>query len=199
MAKHLEYFNQLYDQNDDPWSYAERWYEHRKRAICLSLLLHDHYKNALELGCSNGIFSQQLAERCQHLVCIDANERAVSLAQQRLNAADHVTILQKQLPDDFPEDQYDLIVISEIGYYLSKDELLKLIDLCQINLTENAVILLCHWRYPIDGFELNGEKVHSLFKQEMRLSHYLNLSDADFIIDIWTKNNKSLAQQEGLL
>ncbi|MBK0064108.1 MULTISPECIES: class I SAM-dependent methyltransferase [unclassified Acinetobacter] len=199
MAKHLEYFNQLYEQNDDPWSYADRWYEHRKRAICLSLLLHDQYKKGLELGCSNGIFSQQLAERCQHLVCIDANERAVYLAQQRLSSAAHVKILQKQLPDNFPEDHYDLIVISEIGYYLTRNELLKLIDLCQRNLTDNGMILLCHWRYPIEGFELNGETVHSLFKQEMKLGHYLRLNDKDFLIDVWTKHNNSLADQEGLV
>lgn len=199
MAKHLEYFNQLYEQNDDPWSYADRWYEHRKRAICLSLLLYDQYEKVLELGCSNGIFSQELAERCQNLLCIDANERAVYLAQQRLSSATHVKVLQKQLPDNFPEDHYDLIVISEIGYYLTRNELLKLIDLCQKNLTDNGMILLCHWRYPIEGFELNGEKVHSLFKQEMKLGHYLSLSDKDFLIDVWTKHNNSLADQEGLI
>ncbi|WP_130804012.1 SAM-dependent methyltransferase [Acinetobacter ihumii] len=199
MAKHVEYFNQLYEKNDDPWSYVDRWYEYRKRAICLSLLLHDQYHKGLELGCANGVFSQQLAERCQHLVCVDANERAVYLAQQRLSTADHVKVLQKQLPDDFPEDAYDLIVISEIGYYLTQKELLQLIDLSTKNLTENGTVLLCHWRYPIDGFELNGENVHALFRQKMHLSHYLSLSDRDFLIDIWTRQNKSLADQEGLI
>lgn len=199
MAESLEYFEQLYQHNDDPWSYANRWYEQRKRNICLSLLTQPHYQNALELGCSNGIFSQQLAERCQALHCVDANARAVELAKKRLASHAHVKVLQHVLPHEFPQHQYDLIVISEIAYYLTQAELLKLIALSEQYLSEQGSLLICHWRYDIDGFELNGEMVHQHFKQHLPLPHYLTVNDPDFLVDLWTKTSESLAQQEGLI
>ena len=33
-----DYFDQLYQDNDDPWHYQQRWYEQRKRQLCLAAL-----------------------------------------------------------------------------------------------------------------------------------------------------------------
>ena len=56
------YFAQIYADSSDPWQYEKRWYEVRKRAICLSLLPYPHFAKAIELGCSNGVFSEQKSE-----------------------------------------------------------------------------------------------------------------------------------------
>ena len=33
-----DYFDQLYQDNDDTWHYQQRWYEQRKRQLCLAAL-----------------------------------------------------------------------------------------------------------------------------------------------------------------
>ncbi|WP_227504143.1 methyltransferase domain-containing protein [Acinetobacter sp. HR7] len=47
----------------------------------------------MEIGCSNGVLSSELAKRCEHLICMDANPTAIQLANQRLTH-DHVTVVQ---------------------------------------------------------------------------------------------------------
>lgn len=199
MKNKLQYFDELYHHNDDPWDYQNRWYEERKRNICLALLLKPHYQNVLEVGCSNGIFSAQLAQRSKKLLCVDANRKAIELAKAKLHHLNHVEVRQNIVPDQFPQDLFDLIVVGEILYYLNHDELSKLIEKIHSSLTSDGMILCCHWRYPIENFPLNGDLVHTLFRENLDLHHYLSLNDPDFIVDVWTKQTQTLAGKEGLI
>lgn len=193
-----EYFDALY-QHDDPWSYDVRWYEARKRQICLALLPKKRYAHVLELGCGNGVLTQLLAQRCDQLIAVDANAKAVTLAQARLIHDPHVTVQQCCLPEQYVEGKFDLILVSEIAYYLEPAELCTLIGLIQSSLTDDGMLLCCHWRYDIEGFELNGEKVHTLFAEQLDLHRALHLNDQDFVIDLWQKQSASLAKCEGLI
>lgn len=199
----FDYFDQLYTNNPDPWHYQTRWYEQRKRAISLAVLPNPHYAIAIELGCSNGVFSESLAKRCDSLLCLDGNDKAVSLAKQRLNNLPHVTVQQAMIPQDLPQQSFDLIVIGEILYYLTESEIQAVITWVKRQLSENGTLLCCHWRYPIDGFEQNGVTVHQLlpakFNKNSGFFSQVALDDADFLLNIWQKNPKSVAQQEGLI
>lgn len=199
MVKQPDYFDEIYKNSDDPWKYEQRWYEQRKRQICLALLLKPKYAWVLEIGCSNGIFSQYLAHRSQQLLCLDANFKAVQLAQARLKDSPHVKVVQRRIPEQFPAGVFDLIIISEIMYYLNPEELSRLIKKAENSLTADGIVLCCHWRYPIDGFTLTGEKVHHLLRQQFSLHHYLNLNDPDFMVDVWSKDSNTLANKEGLI
>ncbi len=199
MINQTDYFDELYKNNDDPWGYEQRWYEQRKRQICLSLLLKSQYDNVLEIGCSNGVFSEQLARRAKHLTSLDANAKAIQLAQKRLDSLSHVQVIQQRIPEQFPAGSFDLIVISEIMYYLQQPELTELIHKVENSLTPQGMVLCCHWRYPIEGFALKGEEVHQVLRQQFSLNHYLNLNDPDFIVDLWSKDSITLAAKEGLL
>lgn len=196
---HSEYFNKMYHRDDDPWGYNQLWYEQRKKQICLAVLTQPRYGLVLEMGCSNGHLSEHLAQRADQLICMDVSDQAVQLATQRLQVYSHVEVQNKKLPEAFPEHRFDLIVISEVAYYLSMTELNQLIECLKTHLSENGEILCCHWRYAIDHFELDAEKVHHQFKKNLSLKHYLSLNDSDFMIDLWTINESSLAQQEGLI
>lgn len=195
----MEYFDVLYAQNDDPWDYENRWYEERKRNICLAVLLKPMYQNVLEIGCSNGTFSRHLALRSKRLLCIDGNEKACDLAKLKLNDFNHVEVLQNVIPEQFPDEKFDLIVIGEVLYYLNYDELIQLIEKIHQSLNKDGMILSCHWRYPIDEFLLNGDAVHQVLTENLKLNHYLSLKDPDFIVDLWTMDTLTLANQEGLI
>ncbi|BFM03469.1 class I SAM-dependent methyltransferase [Psychrobacter alimentarius] len=231
------YFDALYSDNTDPWHYQTRWYEKRKRDMCLAVLPQNQYDNAIELGCGNGVFSELLARRCQALVSIDGNQQAVALAKQRLANSFHVKVIQGVIPrtlstlsnilldayplaDDSPTHQspFDLIVISEILYYLSPADIDTVITWIQQNLAIGGTLLCCHWRYPIDGFEMTGETVHqrlyqafdltnavssnkalSAKKQQVGFSHQSKLVDTDFLLDVWQNASTSVAMQENLI
>jgi len=192
------YFEDLYRHNSDPWGYDAHWYEARKRQICLALLTKPHYPKVLEVGCSNGHLSFHLAQRAEQLVCIDVSESAVRLASERLKELEHVVVENRKIPEDYSIQKYDLILISEMAYYLSKDELHEFIEKLKHSLNDEGEILCCHWRHEIQDFELNAEQVHQAFQQHFPFHHYLSLNDPDFMIDLWTANTSSLAQQEKL-
>ena len=231
------YFDELYNGNIDPWHYQTRWYEKRKRDICLALLPQAHYSNAIELGCGNGVFSELLANRCQNLVSVDGNNQAVQLAKQRLASKPQVKVVQAIIPDAlltfkplFAKDSllldnelldnelitqptFDLIVISEILYYLSAVDIDKVITWIGQSLSSNGTLLCCHWRYPIDGFVMTGETVHqrlhqafspvnaakNLNSQLKAFSHQSQIVDKDFLLDVWLNSTDSIARQENLV
>jgi len=192
------YFEDLYRHNSDPWGYDAHWYEARKRQICLALLTKPRYPKVLEVGCSNGHLSFHLAQRAEQLVCIDVSESAVRLASERLKELEHVVVENRKIPEDYSIQKFDLILISEMAYYLSKDELHEFIEKLKHSLNDDGEILCCHWRHEIQDFELNAEQVHQAFQQHFPFHHYLSLNDPDFMIDLWTANTSSLAQQEKL-
>lgn len=198
-----DYFDQLYQDNDDPWHYQQRWYEQRKRQLCLAALPQAQFQRVLEIGCSNGIFSELLAPRCQQLICVDAHRRAVELAQARLARFAHVQVRQQRVPETHLELEngglFDLIILSEVAYYLRPAELVQLMQQLQQCLSADGTLLACHWRYPIAGFELNGDQVHACLRQQLALHHYLQMNDPDFLLDLWTQDAQSVAAREGLI
>ncbi|KJH64819.1 methyltransferase [Acinetobacter calcoaceticus] len=192
------YFEDLYRHNSDPWGYDSHWYEARKRQICLALLTKPRYPKVLEVGCSNGHLSIHLAQRAEQLWCIDVSECAVQLASERLQEFEHVVVENRKIPEDYSIQKFDLILISEMAYYLSANELHQFIEMLKHSLNDDGEILCCHWRHEIQDFELNAEQVHQAFQQHFPFHHYLSLNDPDFMIDVWTANTSSLAQQEKL-
>lgn len=245
------YFDALYCDNTDPWQYQTRWYEQRKRDICLAVLPKANYQNAIELGCGNGVFSERLAQRCQLQISIDGNAQAVQLARQRLAAVPHIKVIQGIIPsvlsqleqtileayptfdasanasteanangkantncDDvndttFLQSTYDLIVISEILYYLSAADIDSVIAWSQEHLAAGGTLLCCHWRYAIDGFDMTGESVHERLQRaflaannaqnQSHFTHQSKLIDSDFLLDVWQKSPNSIAKQENLV
>ena len=49
------YFDELFQGNDDPWAFKQRWYERRKRALTLAALPRERYASVFEPGCANEI------------------------------------------------------------------------------------------------------------------------------------------------
>ena len=198
------YFDALYSDNSDPWQYKTRWYEKRKRDMCLAVLPKAQYDNAIELGCGNGVFSALLAPRCHALLSVDCNKQAIQLAKQRLAESSHVRVLQGVIPDSLPtaKTTFDLIVISEILYYLSPNDIDTVIFWIKQNLAIGGTLLCCHWRYVIDGFAMTGETVHQRLHQAFNhspLTHQSQIIDSDFLLDVWQYSPNSVAMQENLV
>ncbi|WP_299058307.1 bifunctional PIG-L family deacetylase/class I SAM-dependent methyltransferase [uncultured Nocardioides sp.] len=149
----------------DPWGVDRRFYERRKRALLLAALPREGFRRGAELGCSTGALGADLAARCDVLDLLDASPVAVAAARERLAGREAVTIREARLPDGWPDDVdgLDLVVVSEVGYFLSPVALERLVDVVAARLREDGVVVLCHWRHPVHGWVLDAAAVHAAF------------------------------------
>lgn len=198
MSVATPYFDQLFAGNDDPWAFRQRWYERRKRALTLAVLTRPRYASIFEPGCANGELSAELAPRCDRLVCCDTASAAVALATSRLFGFPHAHVQQSRLPEQWPSGSFELIVLSELCYYLDADDLSRLID-CALNaLTADGQLLACHWRPPIEGCPQTAEQVHALLQQRLGMPPVVQYHDSDFLLDLWSRDGTTVATHEGL-
>ena len=198
MSVATPYFDRLFAGNDDPWAFRQRWYERRKRALTLALLTRPRYASIFEPGCANGELSAELAPRCDRLLCCDTAAAAVSLARKRLLGFPHAQVRQSRLPEQWPEGQFDLIVLSELCYYLDADDLGRLITRALSALSADGQVLACHWRAPIEGCPQTTEQVHALLGQRLGMTRLAGHHDPDFLLDLWSRDGTSVAHLEGL-
>ncbi|WP_248739558.1 class I SAM-dependent DNA methyltransferase [Pseudomonas sp. MWU12-2029] len=198
MSVENRYFEGLFAGNNDPWGFRQRWYEQRKRLVTLAALPRPHYRAIFEPGCANGELSAALAERCDRLVCCDTSTAAVNLARARLSLFDHTEVRHGRLPGDWPEEKFDLIVFSEIGYYLDRQDLTEVIRHVSDSLTADGQLLACHWRPPIEGCPLNARQVHDLIHEHLHLPRLVLHQEADFLLEVWSREPRSVAALEGL-
>lgn len=158
-----EYFSRLYEESQDPWDFQSSSYEAAKYEASLRALPREKYENALEIGCSIGVFTAKLASRCARLLAVDISERAVENARERCRAFSNVHFEVTSLPETYPDDLFDLTVLSEVGYYLTPAALSKLANEISMHAVSRGHLLLVHWLAPVPGFELRGDDVHAHF------------------------------------
>ncbi|MGN8132852.1 PIG-L family deacetylase [Paenarthrobacter sp. 22069] len=176
-------FDAVHNGAADPWNYAGSWYERRKRALTLAALPAESYGRGLEVGCSIGALTAALADRCRDLLAVDASGAAVRRARHLLAGRPGVQVEQRVLPGSWPDGSFDLVVVSEVGYYLSPDELAQLWDRIEASVHPGGALLLCHWRHPIAGWELDGDTVHALARQRLGWRSAGLYQERDFVVE----------------
>jgi SAM-dependent methyltransferase len=196
-----EYFDSLFEHDDDPWLFKSRWYESRKRALTLACLPQARYASGYEPGCANGELSATLAARCDHLLVTDGSAIAVAMASARLAECNNVTVRIAWVPEQWPTETFDLIVLSEFGFYLNALSLQGVAEQAVKSLRHGGTIVACHWRRPIAGCEFNGDEVHRLLFEVMSqltaLTQVCQLLEPDMRLDVWSVDPRSVAQREG--
>ena len=188
-------FDAIHAKAEDPWNYLSSWYEQRKRALTLAALPKERYSSALEVGCSIGALTADLAPRCTGILAVDASGTAVRSASDRLASSPGVRVRQLTLPDPWPEGVFDLVVVSEVGYYLASDELAVLLERIEASVEPGGTLLLCHWRHPVDGWELDGDAVHAMARERLRWRTASVYQERDFILEVLLKPEASPAGQ----
>jgi SAM-dependent methyltransferase len=151
-------FDRMYDDGDDPWGFTTSAYEARKRRITVASLPRDRYASGFEPGCSNGLLSLALAARCDGLLACDLSPRAIELARTRVGTRESVRFEQREVPSSWPDGQFDLIVVSELAYFLTLDELV--VQQIAQTLQPGGDLIAVHWLGRIDGHPLDARAVH---------------------------------------
>ena len=192
------YFEALFTASADPWCFAERWYEQRKRALTLACLPAQRYKSGYEPGCANGELSAALATRCDRLLVSDGAQAAVEIAKKRLLGFANTEVLQAWVPDEWPDGTFDLIVLSEFLFYLNLDAVERVMEKVQFSLRPHGTVLACHWRHPVPGSLVPGDLAHELLSRHIELPKICSVMEPDFLIDVWS-SQPSVATAEGFV
>lgn len=197
----VEFFDDLSIAEHGPWRVRERWYEQRKRSLVLAALPRSHYINGLDLGCGVGVLSAQMAARCRcdRLTAVDASGAAIALARFYLSEQRNVALQHVAIPAQWPAGRFDLIVLSEAGYYLDRQSLSAVADRISESLDADGTLLLCHWRHPVDGAELSALAIHAALARRAHLSRLSRVDDEDFLLDVFERNPRSIAAREGIV
>ena len=198
MTIEKEAFEEMFEASDDPWAFRTRWYEERKRQLTLACLPSRRYARGYEPGCANGELSAALATRCDRLLVSDGAAAAIVLARQRLASLAHVEVTRLSTPVEWPAGFFDLVVLSELGYCLPSTMLLRLADNAARSLAEQGVIVACHWREAISGCELAGDAVHQVLADRLEMVRLAHHTEADFVIDVWSMDGRSVARRESV-
>ena len=157
-----DYFDRLYAARRDPWEFETNPYEAAKYQATLAALPRPHYDSALELGCSIGVLTQQLAARCARLLAVDISETALAQARARCRDLSQVRFEQRDVAIDFPPGQFDLILLSEIAYYFSLTDLEIFRARVAKSLTPGGHLLLVHFT-GVTNYPLTADTVHEFF------------------------------------
>lgn len=151
------FFDDLYRGDPDPWRFATSAYERDKYDDTLAMLSHQRYDVALEVGCSIGVFTRELAARCGRLVAVEPSAPALAQARETCAGLDNIAFGSDSLPHAMPEGRFDLIVLSEVIYYLAVADAEAACRMCCEALAPGGEIVLCHWLgetdYPLTGDE----------------------------------------------
>jgi ubiquinone/menaquinone biosynthesis C-methylase UbiE len=189
------YFDRMYAADPDPWGFETRWYERRKYNLTLAALPSPRFARGLEIGCSIGVLTTALAGRCDSLVALDPSPVALSAARARVPSS--VRLVQGSAPGDWPAGTYDLMVFSEVCYYLDRVDLERLLDLVDRDLAAGGSVVACHWRHPVNDYPLTGDQVHTALARWPRLSR---IEEEDFLLHVYAPGGAvSVARREGLV
>ncbi len=181
------YFEDMYRQDPDPWNFETSDYEALKYQTTIDCLSKARYANALEIGGSIGVLTALLARRCESLLSIDVSETAQEKAIARCQDLPQVRFKIASVPQDYPEEMFDLILLSEVGYYLSWNDLQKTQQLTLEHLNVGGHLLLVHWTLYAKDYPLTGDEVHDSFLQLDRLKHLEGLRKERYRLDLFER------------
>jgi cyclopropane fatty-acyl-phospholipid synthase-like methyltransferase len=180
-------FEARYRADPDPWGYLESGYERRKHAATLAACGPGPFACALELGGSIGVFSAMLAPRCERLMTIDLAPTAVWNARTRLASYPQARAILGAIPKDLPERPFDLVVASEILYYLSDDDLDATLALLERTMVDGALPVAVHWRPSGPERPRNAEQSHAALAGQPWLSQVRSAGTDDYRLDVFSR------------
>lgn len=178
------YFESMYAGDDDPWGFDTRNFERRKYDLTIAALARRRYRAAYEPGCANGALTERLAKRCDRVVACDIVEGAVERARVRLATTDGVDVRSARFPHDWPDEPFDLVVWSEVAYYLD-DELLDVaIEAARRHLDGDGELVVVNYT-GATNYPLTADEVDDRIDRSGAFRRRCSLRDEWFRLDTW--------------
>jgi SAM-dependent methyltransferase len=179
-----EHFIGLYLAKTDPWDVATSWHNRRKYAVTMASLPRERYRSAYEPGCSIGLLTRMLAERCDEILAVDCVDEAVESARAEVRDFPHVRVENAMLPAGLPDATFDLIVLGDLLYYLSAEDLEATLDGLVQRLEPDGDLVSVHFRDQQTGGNHDGLNVHAALAARPGLERRIHHEDDWFLLDV---------------
>jgi protein-L-isoaspartate O-methyltransferase len=177
-------FEARYVASEDPWGYLTSPYEQEKYADTLRACGPGPFAHALELGGSIGVFSALLAPRCEQLETIDLAPTAVAAARKRLARFPQATARVGTIPDDLPDGTFDLVLASEVLYYLPTDGLAPTLAALHKRMISGARLVAVHWTPAGPERPFDADSVHGALRACDWLQSVESARRSDYLLDV---------------
>ena len=69
--------------------------------------------------------------------------------------------MRHSLDEPWPKGDFDLVVFSEVGYYLHAETLRSLLDREHSRLN-GATVVAAHWRHPVEDYPISGDHTNQI-------------------------------------
>ncbi|MCK5932687.1 MAG: bifunctional PIG-L family deacetylase/class I SAM-dependent methyltransferase [Fulvimarina manganoxydans] len=157
------HFAALYADGGDPWHVRSSRYEAAKRADNCDQLKGRTYRAGLDIGCGEGHLSRALIESGIALGVTGIDREGAIVERASAVHADlaSLTFRSGSLPDDLPDGPFDLVVMSEVLYFLDEQGLSALATKVEKRLAPGADLLIVSYRGET-GTPLSGRQSHDL-------------------------------------
>lgn len=175
-------FERRYRLEGDPWGYRSSDYERAKYDATLHACGTGQFECALELGGSIGVFSALLAPRCRALTTVDFSPTAVRAARAQLVDHRHVRPILGEIPGAIPDGSYDLVVASEILYYLPPHALTATLERLEQVLATDGRLVAVHWRPSGPERPHTATAVHDRLRAQPWLREVHDGSTDDYLL-----------------
>ncbi|MDT0631490.1 SAM-dependent methyltransferase [Rubrivirga sp. S365] len=193
------YFERLYEGDPDPWAFETSPYEAAKYEATLDALPRARYASAFEVGCANGVLTERLADRCDRVLAVDVAEAALAQARRRCAGRGGVEIRRMAVPGEWPDERsaevdrpFDLVLVSEVGYYLAPPDLDRLRARCAASVGRGGHLVLVHWTGETD-YPLSGDDVHDAFLADPAWRPLRAGRTADYRLDVLERGEQGRA------
>ncbi len=167
-----EAFERVYRETGDPWASGspKYRYQRRKYATLMTLLPPGRrYAQALDIGCGLGAMVGLLEGRADAVLGLDVAQAAVDLARARHAGRPALSFAQADVLD-LPrtlDGRFDLIVVSDVLYYLSplSDATLKGVAarVGQMLAPGGLCLLANHFFFAADRDSRVSQRIHRAF------------------------------------
>jgi predicted TPR repeat methyltransferase len=178
-----DYFARLYAESSDPWDFATSAYENEKYRTTIRELGQRRFRSGFEIGCSIGVLTSMLASCCDTLLAVDISEGALEAARERCAPLANVSFRRMTFPRDVPAGPFDLIVVSEVGYYWSDGDLQLAIDVIA-RVAPGGTVELVHFLPKVEDYVRDGDAVHARFLADPRFERLRGMRTERYRIDV---------------
>ena len=182
------YFEDIFRDDDDPWNLRSSQYESDKHDHTISVLPQAPYDQALEVGCAGGTLTRRLAAFCKHLLAIDISEAAIQQAKSALGDLPSVELRTCAFPEAAPDRTVDLLILSEVVYYWSDDDIAKAARWMIRHVRTGGDLLLVHWTGQTD-YPQQGDRAVEVLAAHMAPHIEVLIQDRTplYRLDLWRR------------
>lgn len=181
----LAEYERRFQEDPDPWAFETSTYEREKRATTLAACGAALHGRVLELGAANGVLAAELAPSARRLVAVEAVPAAVALARARLARWQHADVVEGCIPMAVPPGPFDLVVASEILYYLDDVSYALTLEQLPTWLAPDGRLVAVHWRTDGPERPRTADDVHADLAALPGLRSLLDAPTGDYLLTVF--------------